>query len=466
MRSVIAVSCLLAAAAVGPAAASDCPGKPDALGVSRTIVVDPSEHRLLGSFSYRESLPLEDHEVVLTFDDGPLPPYTMRILETLASECVKATFFMVGRMAQAYPKLVQRVYAEGHTIANHSQNHPFTFHKMTVDHAAFEIEHGFASIGTALGKPEAVAPFFRFPGLLHQPPVERYLAAHDVMAWSVDIVADDWTHISGKEVVRRAINRLEARGKGILLLHDIQPATAAGLPELLAELKSRGFKIVHVVPTGPGRVKTATLPEQWAVRHTSRSPDFWPEPPPASLVPAETVLAVPSPRSFGVVEMPRFVVPVTFASGADPAATAQAEAPPAPISLWPHSVTLSVADTEVLPAPAEETFRYSRVWRPRASRSVSRPGPRSMRKLAVRKDAVGMIGTTPVPPHAIPTATRRTTDIRTRHSAGHKHSPGKLIDPAQPTGHQIQLPNPVAPVPKPAAQNIKPTAGLLETIFR
>ncbi|HMJ30724.1 MAG TPA: polysaccharide deacetylase family protein, partial [Xanthobacteraceae bacterium] len=84
MRSTIAASFLLALlVGMGTAAAAECP--PGALGVSRTIVVDPSEHVRLGSMQYGESLPLKDREVVLTFDDGPLPPYTNRILDTLAS---------------------------------------------------------------------------------------------------------------------------------------------------------------------------------------------------------------------------------------------------------------------------------------------------------------------------------------------------------------------------------------------
>ena len=149
---------------------------------------------------YRESLPLRDKEVVLTFDDGPLPPYTNRILDTLASECVKATFFMVGRMVRGYPSIVRRIYNEGHTIANHSQNHPFTFHKMTVEQASMEIEDGFESLRTALGDPKAVAPFFRIPGLLRQTSVEQYLSSRNVMTWSVDFLADDWTHISASEV--------------------------------------------------------------------------------------------------------------------------------------------------------------------------------------------------------------------------------------------------------------------------
>src|SRR5262247_67624 len=145
MRSTVAASVLLASLlGIATAGAAECPA--DALGVSRTITVDPSEHRLVGSWQYGESLPLNDHEVVLTFDDGPLPPYTDRVLDLLAAECVKATFFMVGRMVQAYPAAVRRVYSEGHTIANHSQTHPFTFHKMSVDQASREIEGGFSSL--------------------------------------------------------------------------------------------------------------------------------------------------------------------------------------------------------------------------------------------------------------------------------------------------------------------------------
>src|SRR5215467_8082168 len=103
-------------AATGSALAAECPGHPDAIGTSRTIYVDPTEHTRIGTMQYGETLPLNDHEVVLTFDDGPLPPKTSRVLDILASECVKATFFTVGRMAQNYPALVRREYAEGHSV--------------------------------------------------------------------------------------------------------------------------------------------------------------------------------------------------------------------------------------------------------------------------------------------------------------------------------------------------------------
>src|SRR5262249_35464236 len=153
--------------------------------------------------------------------------------DTLASECVKATFFMVGRMVQGYPAIVRRVYNEGHTIANHSQTHPFTFHKMTVEHAAHEIEGGFASLNAALGDPKAVAPFFRIPGPVRLAWVEGSPPAPHYRTWSVAFAADDWPHTRSEEVARRAITRIAARGKGILLLHDTQPATALALPTIL-----------------------------------------------------------------------------------------------------------------------------------------------------------------------------------------------------------------------------------------
>jgi peptidoglycan/xylan/chitin deacetylase (PgdA/CDA1 family) len=258
MRSTI-VACAILVLLIGTADAEQCP--PGALGVSRTLVVDPHEHPRVGSMQYPETLPLNDHEVVLTFDDGPVPRYTNPVLETLASECVKATFFMVGQMARAYPAMVRRVYDEGHTVANHTQNHPIR--KMSAAQAAREIEEGFASLREAIGDPQAVSPFFRIPGLLRQKSVEEYLAAHGDMTWSADFVADDWTRINGSEVARRAISRIEVRGKGILLLHDIHARIVPALPEILNELKSRGYKIVHVVPAAADRPKTETSAEHW-----------------------------------------------------------------------------------------------------------------------------------------------------------------------------------------------------------
>jgi peptidoglycan/xylan/chitin deacetylase (PgdA/CDA1 family) len=104
------------AAGLSVPASAECPGNPDALGTSRVLTMNPGEFTLLGTIQYKQTLPLKDHEVVITFDDGPLPPYTNIILDTLASQCVKVTYFLVGQMAHANPSIVRRIYNEGHTI--------------------------------------------------------------------------------------------------------------------------------------------------------------------------------------------------------------------------------------------------------------------------------------------------------------------------------------------------------------
>ena len=266
--NIIASTALAIAATLSPALAAPCTN-PDALGTSRTLVIDPSEHTRLGSMQYRKTLPLGPREVVLTFDDGPLPPYSSRVLDVLAAECTKATYFLVGSMAKAHPELVRRIAVEGHTIGTHSQNHPFTFHRMSQARAEREIDGGIASVSAALHGLRP-APFFRIPGLLRASSVEAYLASRGLMTWSADVPSDDWRRISDKEIVRRTLARLEAHNGGMVLLHDIRPATALALPKLLRELKVRGFRIVHVVPADGPVAKTATAPSQWAVRAASR----------------------------------------------------------------------------------------------------------------------------------------------------------------------------------------------------
>ena len=228
--SLLSLGLLACIGAPTAALAEECPGHPDAIGTSRTLVVDPREHRLLGTMQYRETLPLADHEVVLTFDDGPLPRNSNQILEILASQCVKATFFEIGRMAQASPEGVRKLRDAGHTIGTHTQNHPLTMNRMPVERVQKEIEDGIASVKAALGDDAALAPFFRIPGLMRADAVEDYAASQGIQIWSADFPADDWRHISPAREYDLAINRIEAKGKGILLLHDIQARTAWHAP--------------------------------------------------------------------------------------------------------------------------------------------------------------------------------------------------------------------------------------------
>jgi peptidoglycan-N-acetylglucosamine deacetylase len=270
---------LLTCITASVASAADCPGHPDALGTSRTLVVDPKVHPRIGTMQYAETLPLRDHEVVLTFDDGPLPHNSNQILEILASQCVKATFFTVGSMAQNSPEGVRKLREAGHTIGTHTQTHPIGFDKFSPERAKQEIDEGIASVTAALGEGGGLAPFFRPPGLRRSPAVEDYLASLGIQIWSADFPADDWRHIPASRVYDLAMKRLEAKGKGILLLHDIQARTVAALPRILHEMKARGYHIVHVVPATSQQPNTPTEPLQWQLHPPSETVamSHWPK---------------------------------------------------------------------------------------------------------------------------------------------------------------------------------------------
>jgi peptidoglycan/xylan/chitin deacetylase (PgdA/CDA1 family) len=248
------------------ARAQDCPGHPDAIGTSRVITIDPGDYQRIGTLNYQQTLPLDDHEVVLTFDDGPLPPKTTEVLDILASQCVKAVFFLVGEMAKAYPAVVRRIHDEGHTIGSHSQDHPLRFDRISDEKVRWEIDAGIDNVSAALGEAGGLAPFFRIPGFGRTDVVESELAARSLVVFSTDVVADDWhRHISASQIIARAMSRLEAKGKGMLLLHDIHPWTVAALPGLLKALKDKGFHIVQVVPSTtapPGPIAGRSL---WTV---------------------------------------------------------------------------------------------------------------------------------------------------------------------------------------------------------
>jgi peptidoglycan/xylan/chitin deacetylase (PgdA/CDA1 family) len=292
-----------------PARAESCPGNPNALGTSRVLVVDPNEYKQVGMLQYKQTLPLADHEVVLTFDDGPLPPYSTRVLDTLISQCVKATFFIVGEMARAYPDMLRREYEAGYTIGTHSQNHPRRFESLTGDKLSAQIDGGIASVGAALGDPNAVAPFFRIPGLGRSEVIEEALAARGLAVFSIDTDADDWfRHVSAAQVVEKSMSRLEKLGRGILLLHDIHPWTAEALPELLRQLKEHGFHVVDIVPPTPQAVAMANATRPWtfasaapdaAMIADGAAPPNWPQPN-ASDSPDHIALAAPDAATFDV----------------------------------------------------------------------------------------------------------------------------------------------------------------------
>jgi peptidoglycan/xylan/chitin deacetylase (PgdA/CDA1 family) len=230
-----------------------CPDDPDKLGVARTVVIDAASGPGFGSrfgVRYSDRSILADGEVLLTFDDGPLHGHTKSILDTLASQCTKATFFMLGRMALADPAMVKEVARQGHTVASHTWSHA-NLQKQTPLEGQVEIEMGVSAVSHALGRP--IAPFFRFPFLRDTEPTLAHLKERNLATFGIDVDSRDFETKDAVALSDRVIADLVAKRKGILLLHDIHSVTVAALPMILAELKQRGFKIVHVKAKAPAQ---------------------------------------------------------------------------------------------------------------------------------------------------------------------------------------------------------------------
>jgi len=222
---------------------------------------------------------------------------------------------------------------------------------MPIARAIEEINDGIGWVNWALGGGSKVAPFFRIPGLLRTEGVERYLASQHIQIWSADFPADDWTKIAPAEVIERALTRLEANHKGILLLHDIQARTVEALPELLAELKQRGYRVVHVVPAALGLPRTATAASQWVLHNRK----VWPLTPIFAEV--EPELPAPSPASFGATDP--FDAKSLVHDPARRPRTARGTISPPPASIWlptPSPQVLGAVAAATEPATPKPSF--------------------------------------------------------------------------------------------------------------
>ena len=231
---------LLAAASVASVPSwADC--GPDALGTSRTITLK-REAAAYGTVQHA-ALPLALGEVVITFDDGPRPESTPKVLATLRQQCVRASFFEVGERLARNPELAREVRAEGHSVGLHGNTHAHAPQQSPAEQLA-DMSAAQASYQQVFG---TQTPAWRFPFLEETPTMTDALKAQAITTMSIDVAIDDWLPGQTPQVLAdRLVERLAKVGRGIILMHDVEDGTAAALPLLLATLKAHGYRVVHL----------------------------------------------------------------------------------------------------------------------------------------------------------------------------------------------------------------------------
>ena len=250
--NVLGAALVTSMAWMAAAGAADCPRK-GTLGTSRILEVDAATFPRVGLKSFPQTLPLADHEVVLTFDDGPWPPTTPKVLAALAQQCVRATFFLIGKPASEHPELVRRIAAEGHTIGHHTWAHRNLKH-IKPNEASEEIDRGISAVEMALhgvATTRPTTPFFRFPGFESTPATLDLLQSRRIVVFGADFWASDWNPMTPNQELTLITDRLKAAGKGIILFHDSKARTATMLPAFLTYLKNHGYHVVHLETAAP-----------------------------------------------------------------------------------------------------------------------------------------------------------------------------------------------------------------------
>jgi peptidoglycan/xylan/chitin deacetylase (PgdA/CDA1 family) len=268
-----------AQAAIPPASAtSSCPGNPNALGISRVVEIDTTGGPGFGFEHFKAYDFLREGEVVLTFDDGPWPKNTPAVLAALAAHCTKAIFFPIGLHATYEPQILKQVAAAGHAIGSHTWCHQdlsktkgtclVNGKRESYDFdPKDEIEKGVSAVHWAVGGP--TAPYFRFPALRQPSELIDYLGKRKIAIFSADIDSFDFKMRKPEQVRQSVMEKLKKNGKGIVLVHDFQHATAEAAMDLLNDLKAGGYKIVFMKPKFP--VTTIASYDEWILKRTKSS---------------------------------------------------------------------------------------------------------------------------------------------------------------------------------------------------
>lgn len=213
------------------------------------IVVLTIQLRKSNEFMWRHGLiykvPVHEKLVALTYDDGPYPEYTPKILDTLKQLDVKATFFMVGQRMEQNPDLVRRAIAEGHAIGNHTYSHPRDLDKLSSAQVIRELEKCEELIEQFTGNRTLM---FRPPRGLVDSSVARIAdeEGYQTILWTVS--ADHHDAPTPRDMARR-VDDLILPG-GIILAHDgsfkSRWKDVAATPLIIAELKKEGYRFVTV----------------------------------------------------------------------------------------------------------------------------------------------------------------------------------------------------------------------------
>jgi peptidoglycan/xylan/chitin deacetylase (PgdA/CDA1 family) len=179
--------------------------------------------------------------IAVTFDDGPHATLTPALLDLLARNGIRATFFCLGKRVERYPEIVLRMTSAGHEIGNHSWGHPDLV-TLTNDEVRSELQRTDSAIFQAAGvRPVLMRPPYGSLTELQCKWIGQEFG-YKVILWNVDSL--DWKE-PGPDVIASRIVSL-AKAGSIVLSHDIQPQTIGAMPEVLAVLLARGFKFATV----------------------------------------------------------------------------------------------------------------------------------------------------------------------------------------------------------------------------
>lgn len=198
--------------------------------------VAPSESAYFNT-AKTSSVKAGDKLIALTFDDGPHPKYTPQVLKILENHQIRATFFMIGKRARAFPDIVKSLHDAGHTIGNHTWSHP-QLTKLDKQQIMAQIDMTQRTIDRITGvNPKIVrVPYGRFNAEIHQ------WINMPLIQWSVD--PEDWKSRDAQKIAGHVI--AHAKPGGIVLLHDIQSATVEALPSIIEQLSLQGYTFVTV----------------------------------------------------------------------------------------------------------------------------------------------------------------------------------------------------------------------------